>query len=469
MSRQARLGVDQALELLDDSDVEGDWSESEEEDGDDSYLPDALEIAQLEAGDDEQLNDSDIQPAEITSDTEVQNDTENLDGDKQDNTESDNQSQTCDSGTDSHPQDASHSSSSTTTIAPFTPPPFMAQSQPGPYHTLPGTASVEEFFLLICGENFFQTLAEQCNLYARQQPPGSSYNWVDTTESEMKLFLGIHLAMGVHKLPCVEDYWSQHPLLGAPGISHGMPIRRFKALQSCLHLNDNTTAKKRGEPGYDKLHKIRPVMESIRENSQRYYSLHREVSVDEAMVGYKGRSSMKQYCPMKPTKRGYKVWALSDAHTGYMYNFTVYCGATRGVTEHGLGASVVQTMTEPVLEKSHYVFFDNFFSTVPLAKYLQKKNTYCVSTARVDRVDWPIALKQKKTLNRRLKRGDYRSVIVSPGVQCFAWKDKKLYRSLTPSAIHPAWQQWSERRRMAQRSVCPAHNPCSCTTSTWGE
>ena len=241
----------------------------------------------------------------------------------------------------------------------------------------------------------------------------------------MKLFMGIHLAMGVHKLPCMEDYWSQHPLLGAPGVSQGMPIRRFKALQSCLHLNGNTTAKKRGEPGYDKLHKIRPMMESIRENCQ-CYSLHREVSVDEAMVGFKGRSSMKQYCPMKPTKRGYKVWALSDAHSGYMYNFTVYTGATSGVTEHGLGASVVCTMTEPeVLEKSHF-FFDNFFSNVPLAKFLRTKNTYCVATARVDRVSWPIALSKKKDLNRQLKRGDYRSEIVSPGVQCFAWKDKKV-------------------------------------------
>ena len=143
----------------------------------------------------------------------------------------------------------------------------------------------------------------------------------------------------------MEDYWSQHPLLGAPGISRGMPIRRFKALQSCLHLNDNTTARKRGEPGYDKLHKIRPVMKSIRENCQRCYRLHREVSVDEAMVGFKGRSFMKQYCPMKPTKRGYKVWVLSDAHTGYMYNFAVYCGAMPGVTEHGLGASVVRKKT----------------------------------------------------------------------------------------------------------------------------
>ena len=74
--------------------------------------------------------------------------------------------------------------------------------------------------------------------------------------------------MGVHKLPSMEDYSSQHPLFGAPGISCDMPIRRFKALQNCLRLNDNTTAKKQGKPSYDKLHKIRPVMESIWENCQ---------------------------------------------------------------------------------------------------------------------------------------------------------------------------------------------------------
>ncbi len=88
--------------------------------------------------------------------------------------------------------------------------------------------------------------------------------------------------------------------------------------------------------------------------------MHRQVSVDEAMVGFKGCLSMKQYYPMKPTKCGYKVWALSDANTGYMYNFAVYCGATPGVTEHGLGASVVRTMTEPVLDKGHFLFFDNY-------------------------------------------------------------------------------------------------------------
>ena len=78
----------------------------------------------------------------------------------------------------------------------------------------------------------------------------------------------------------MEDYWSAHPLLGAPGVIQGMPIRRFKALQSSLHLNDNSKAKKRGELGYDKLYKIRPMLMSIRVNCHQRYSLHREVSID---------------------------------------------------------------------------------------------------------------------------------------------------------------------------------------------
>ena len=78
----------------------------------------------------------------------------------------------------------------------------------------------------------------------------------------------------------------------------------------------------------------------------------------------------------------------------------VYCGATQDVTEHGLGASVVHTMTKSVLGKSHYVFFNNFFSTVPLAEYLQKGSTYYAATARADQIDWLVALKQK-TLNQQ--------------------------------------------------------------------
>ena len=71
------------------------------------------------------------------------------------------------------------------------------------------------------------------------------------------------------------------------------------------------------------------------------------------------------------------------------------------------------------------LFFDNFFSSVPLASYLLTQNTYCVATTRADRKDWPIQLKATKALNRQLQRRHHHSMIVYHRVQCLAWKDKK--------------------------------------------
>lgn len=50
-----------------------------------------------------------------------------------------------------------------------------------------------------------------------------------------------------------------------------------------------------------------------------------ENSLDEAMVAYKGISTLKQYCPML-LKCGYNVLARADIATGYMCDFTVYTG-----------------------------------------------------------------------------------------------------------------------------------------------
>ena len=41
-------------------------------------------------------------------------------------------------------------------------------------------------------------------------------------------------------------------------------------------------------------------------------------STDEAMIKYQGRSFLKQYIPLKPTKRGIKVWVATDSSNGYL-------------------------------------------------------------------------------------------------------------------------------------------------------
>ena len=49
-------------------------------------------------------------------------------------------------------------------------------------------------------------------------------------------------------------------------------------------------------------------------------------SIDESMVKFKDRSSLKQYLPLKPIKRGIKIWQRCDARSGYAYDLNVDSG-----------------------------------------------------------------------------------------------------------------------------------------------
>ena len=107
----------------------------------------------------------------------------------------------------------------------------------------------------------------------------------------------------------------------------------------------------------------------IRDNSLVLNNPGWELSIDGAMVGYKGHSTMKQYMPNKPTKRGYKVWCICDARNGYILFFKIYTGAGE-TTEYGLGETVILNPADPFLNKAYILYFDNFFSSVRIVEIL---------------------------------------------------------------------------------------------------
>ena len=120
-----------------------------------------------------------------------------------------------------------------------------------------------------------------------------------------------------------------------------MSQNRFEQLCGRLHFNDNRSVPAHGNPGYDKLYKIRPVIDKICAKSQELYTPGLNISVDEAMVKFKGRSSIKQYQPLKPIKRGFKVWCRSDSSNGYIDNFIVYTGKSSEGPTLNLGHKVI--------------------------------------------------------------------------------------------------------------------------------
>lgn len=100
----------------------------------------------------------------------------------------------------------------------------------------------------------------------------------------------------------------------------------FQSIMNCLHMSDISRTKITGEDGFDRLAKARPLLDALNTRSQREYTPSAHQAVYECMIRLKGRSSVKQFQPMKRIKRGYKVWARADSGTGYLLRFEVYKG-----------------------------------------------------------------------------------------------------------------------------------------------
>ena len=166
-----------------------------------------------------------------------------------------------------------------------------------------------------------------------------------------------------------------------------------------------------------------------------------------------GRSSMKQYMPMKPVKRGLKVWVMADAVNGYFCTFDVYVGRPsdgRG-TEVGLGERVVLQLTERLRGARYQVFVDNFFSSCRLLETLKRQHLYACGTTRSNRRGYPETL---KTVS--LERGS--SVFCQHGdLVASVWMDKKPVSMLSTLAQADATHTALRKQKDGTRA------PVQCT------
>lgn len=118
-------------------------------------------------------------------------------------------------------------------------------------------------------------------------------------------------------MPSYKHYWSTAKDLHVQAVSEVMNRDRFSEILSNIHINDNTAIPVNNK---DKLYKLRPMIDSLNQTFFDAYHGTHELSVDESMIRFKGRSTLKQYNPIKPIKRGYKLWCIAD-QKGYILNF----------------------------------------------------------------------------------------------------------------------------------------------------
>lgn len=130
-------------------------------------------------------------------------------------------------------------------------------------------------------------IVEQTHLYTVQQRvPG----WVETTAREIGAFLGFVMATPLNRVPRLWNIWSNNWVLGVPALASVFPRNHFWQLWANLHLADNTQMPDCSERPFHQLYKLRPMLNILVDAFQAAHEPSQQVSVDEAMVRFKGRS-----------------------------------------------------------------------------------------------------------------------------------------------------------------------------------
>ena len=155
--------------------------------------------------------------------------------------------------------------------------------------------SPNDFFSQLFGDSIIDTIVTETNRYARQKLADTPRleKWKDITNRELKAYFGICIIMGINNLPRIAMYWSTDPFIGNTGIQSVMTKNRFEELSQYLHFTNSETETPRGDANYDRLFKIGPILTVVLNNIQNAYEPSKNLSVDEAMIAFKGRLSFR--------------------------------------------------------------------------------------------------------------------------------------------------------------------------------
>jgi hypothetical protein len=194
-------------------------------------------------------------------------------------------------------------------------------------------------------------------------------------------------------LTCLHDMWT--PQDGKPFYRAVIGRNRFKFFLRAIRLDNYRTRETRKRS--DRLAAISEVWHMFVDNLRRFYIPRETLTIDEQLLGYRGRIPGRTYMPSKPKKYGLKIFWLCEAGTGFALNALIYTGRGLNEPRHtNLGKDVVMKLCIPYFNTNRDIITDNFFTSHALAKELLINGLTILGTLRKQRLEVPNVLLEKK-------------------------------------------------------------------------
>jgi hypothetical protein len=169
---------------------------------------------------------------------------------------------------------------------------------PGATAPISNRRSPIDCFLLLFTNTVLKFLVDSTNAYANIKVPQftrrcSLYRtWTPVTVEEMMAFIALILNMGITRLSKIEDYWRSDIVSRIPFFPSVFSRDCFFQIFGMIHVGNINSP--------SKLEKIQPFIDLLLPIIQRNYVPRQQVSIDESVIQFKGRTSFRQYLKGKP-------------------------------------------------------------------------------------------------------------------------------------------------------------------------
>lgn len=246
------------------------------------------------------------------------------------------------------------------------------------------------------------------------------------TADEIRCFIAILIVSGYDQKPGKRMFWDSANDMRNYAVTESMRRNRFEEILKFLHCADNTKM-----DASDKMYKLRPFMNILKQNFLTNFVPVENLDYDESMVKYFGRHGCKQFIRGKPIRFGFKIWSM-NSKDGYLINFDVYQGKQlNAVPERekmfGKAAAPLINMIDELPKKQYpYKFhLDNLFTSTNIFIFMQENGYGCTGTFREDRLG-KCPLVSKKDLKKKERGTIEQALDKNNGIIFVKWVDNNV-------------------------------------------
>ncbi|XP_026123350.1 piggyBac transposable element-derived protein 4 isoform X3 [Carassius auratus] len=325
---------------------------------------------------------------------------------------------------------------------------FTPVQEPGAQILSNRCTSPLQYFQLLFPKKMWQTIVDHTNDYGAKCQGRKGKVWEYICQKDFKSYIALVIYMGMFRCSSLTDYWSESEHFSLSFPAKIMSYKKFLSISKALHLSDKKEDEKnsfrKGTTGYERLGKIQPLYQVIREACKTFFHPFQNITIIERMVASQEKPVLKRSVKNKSPNMGYKLFALTDCTCGYTWDFFIYEGKSCASQNVGLSyESVMALVDENMLGSGYKLFVDKFYTSPTLFRDLLYKKIWACGPIWANRKGFPKTVVDR--LSKNAPRGTMRW-IRDDSLLFVEWKDSQEVQMC--STFHKAYEGDTVQRKV---------------------